>query len=273
MKKTLITLTALFTFVIACGQNETQETHTFKFGSTKITMIVEDDSTETWTDTSEFDMSDHERGGSGNFSHWGGLHLGVNGLMTYDNSMDLGNTASFMELDYAKSINVGLNFDWYIPIAKNNFGLVTGFGFQWNQYALKRNNLLQFNADSIWAYDDTSRTFIRNNLKSTYLRVPLILQFNTNGENARKSFHAGIGIVGGYRLGSKVKLKYKEEGLTNKEKLRGRYNLNPFQADATLRLGYGNITLFANYGLLSFFEPGDGPQLYPFTVGISLIPW
>lgn len=273
MKKTLITFTALFTFAIASGQNETQETHTFKFGTTKITMIVEDDSTETWTDTSEFDLSDHERGGSGNYSHWGGIYVGVNGLMTYDNKLDIEKTAQFMELDYTKSINLTTNFDWYIPIARNNFGLVTGFGFQFNQYALKRNNLLQFNADSTWAYEDSSTTFTRNNLKSAYLRAPLLLQFNTNGMNAGKSFHVALGVVGGFRLGSRVRLKYKEEGVVTKENIRGRFNLNPFQADATLRIGYGNFTVFANYGLLSFFEPGSGPQLYPFSAGLSIVPW
>jgi hypothetical protein len=38
-----------------------------------------------------------------------------------------------------------------------------------------------------------------------------------------------------------------------------------------VRLGYGVIDLYASYALNSMFKKGQGPELYPFTVGINLV--
>ena len=75
----------------------------------------------------------------------------------------------------------------------------------------------------------------------------------------------------GYRLGSKTKQKYEENDKTQKVKDRNDYNLNDFRLNAVVRLGYGDFTVFASYSLTELFEDNKGPELYPFTVGISLV--
>ena len=40
---------------------------------------------------------------------------------------------------------------------------------------------------------------------------------------------------------------------------------------ATVRGGVGWFNLFATYSLTPLFESGRGPELYPFTVGVTLL--
>jgi hypothetical protein len=97
-----------------------------------------------------------------------------------------------------------------------------------------------------------------------------MLEFNTNNYTD-KCWHLSAGVLLGYKLWSKTKQVYEVDGDKKKEVNRGDYSLNPFKCDAMVRVGYGNFRLFATYALLELFESGEGPQLYPFTVGLTLI--
>jgi len=49
--------------------------------------------------------------------------------------------------------------------------------------------------------------------------------------------------------------------------------LNPFRFDATLRIGWGLINLFGTYSVSTLFKKDKGPELYPFSVGLTLAGW
>ncbi|RLD32556.1 MAG: hypothetical protein DRI83_10710, partial [Bacteroidetes bacterium] len=51
------------------------------------------------------------------------------------------------------------------------------------------------------------------------------------------------------------------------------YHLQPFKADATLRVGWGFINLFATYNMVSMFRKDKGPELNQFAAGITLLGW
>lgn len=205
------------------------------------------------------------------FSTWNGIYLGVNGFLTPSNSLNIGNENRFLELDYSKSVTVGLNFaDVKIKIVPKYVTLVTGLGVQFNKYGLKNNYNLYYNADSVYGVQEPIINYSKNKLSATYLQVPLMLEFKTHSKLS-KSFHFGFGVIGGYKLGSSLKQAYNINGFDSDGKVKGHYQLNPFQLMGTARLGYGKrFTVFANYGLTSVFESKKGPNLRPFTVGIYL---
>jgi hypothetical protein len=72
------------------------------------------------------------------------------------------------------------------------------------------------------------------------------------------------------RIGSHTKQVYKSDDVYYKPKTHDDFNLNPFRCSAMLRLGYGKLDLYASYALNGLFKKDEGPQLYPFTVGITL---
>ncbi|MGB0430942.1 MAG: porin family protein [Bacteroidia bacterium] len=231
----------------------------------EIDIIDNDDDFEYDDDDDDFECSNPDK----SIAHWAGFEAGVNGWMNKDQSFDLANPA--FDLDYSNSIFINLNIaEEKLPLFGGYGGLVTGLGFNFNSFSFKGNTSLSFNEDSTWAGLDNGVAFNKNKLNVTYLTIPLMFELNTNLEED-KSFHIGFGVQGGFKLLGKTKQKYEIDGEKYKTNVRGHYNINPWRADAIARVGYKNLTLFANYPLTQFFEKDSGPEMYTFQVGLRLI--
>ena len=144
----------------------------------------------------------------------------------------------------------------------------------WNvglNWRFRSDQTLVPNVQSVSANPDTL-DYSKNKLTASYAILPLLFEFNTS-ELEKKSFHIGIGMLMGYRIGSHTKQKYKLNNKTRKVKTYDDFNLNAFRYDATLRIGYRGYTLFAAYGLNNLFKKRQGPELHPLTFGVTLINW
>ena len=216
------------------------------------------------------------------FVHWAGIDVGVCTLSTFDNKLKVSDEVdttqmnTFLDLNYSKSLFFSLNlFEKNIRLYKNYVNLVTGLGIEWNSYNFKKNITLNPDAPYIGAANSEvapdSIKFIKNKLKAVYLKVPLLLELNTNSKNPDKSFHIAGGIEVAYKIGSKTKQKYEINGYEFKVTQRDDYHLASFKYSTVLRVGYGEyFTVFANYSLSQLFEKNKGPQVFPFTAGISI---
>ncbi|MBE0663442.1 MAG: DUF2807 domain-containing protein [Bacteroidales bacterium] len=203
--------------------------------------------------------------------HWAGFNLGINGYMTPDNKLEVPQEYAFLDLRYEKSINVHLNlFEQNFNLIGNKLGLVTGLGFEWNNYRFDDKVKLDHTADVIAEIENPDKDYTKSKLNVRYLNIPLILEFQTNPKSNLNSFHIGAGVVGGLRVGSHSKNVY-ETNKKQKEKERDDFHLNPFKADATVRIGWGKLSLYGNYSLLTLFRENKGPELYPFSAGITLL--
>lgn len=203
--------------------------------------------------------------------HWAGVHIGINGLMNpnYGLSMPIG--YDFLAPDYAKSWFVDLNFFQYgIPIIKKHWHLVTGMGFEFNNYRIENNYILKTNTDYLEAFYDSSYTYKRNKLSTVYFQIPLLFQFDTKKLNRNSTFHVLLGVVGGVRVSSHTKRVFETDGAKAETKTWDDFNLAPFRWSAMLKIGYGHFNVFATYQLNQMFKPKQGPQLYPFNVGITI---
>jgi hypothetical protein len=206
------------------------------------------------------------------FHHWGGFGMGVNGWLSNGN-ISLPKNQKYMELNYGKSLNFQLNpFEKDIHLYKNYVNLVTGLGFEWSQYEFA--NKTKLNPDTSYTFGiiDSTNTYSykKNRFKTTYVNVPLLFEFNTN-KSAKKSFHIAVGVIGGYRLGSRTRQVVDFNGNTIRFIKKDNYNINPFRVNAHLSIGYHDFTIYANYALTNLFESGKGPQLSPFTIGVKII--
>lgn len=204
--------------------------------------------------------------------HWAGFELGVNGYLNNKNKFDMPRGYEFLDLRMEKSINVKLNFyEQNFNLAANKLGLTTGLGFEWVNYRFDNNVEIRKSENDIIGisrYDQTKSKLVVN-----YLNLPLMLEYQTNGHSKKNSFHIGVGIQTGLRIGSHTKVVYQEDGRKKKDKDPGDYNINPFKYDAMVRIGWGKLNLHANYSLNTLFKNNQGPELNPFTVGITLVSW
>jgi len=207
--------------------------------------------------------------------HWSGFEMGINAFANEDYSNYPVGTNDFMDLNLAKSIAVNLNFLQYdisLQKKKTNIGLVTGMGLEWNNYRFDQDMTLQEidgkTAPDYVTYQDAS--IKKSKLTSLYLTVPLLLEFQIPIKNNHK-IHMAAGFVGGLRLGTHTKVKFKRNSNTHKDKDRDDYNLRAFRYSAQVRLGYRAVNIFATYGMTDLFRKNKGPELTPYTIGLTLI--
>ena len=205
--------------------------------------------------------------------HWSGFDIGVNGYLNSNNKTSTPEGYEFMDLNYPKSINVQINFfEQNFNLIQNHFGLITGLGLEYNNYRFDKDVILDADAETFTGLylTDTDRDYTKSKLVVNYLNIPLLLEYQTNARSNKRSFHITAGVVGGLRIGSHSKNVY-EDGGKHKDKNRDDFNLNPFKVSAMARIGWGKINLYGSYSLIEMFETDKGPELYPFSIGISLV--
>lgn len=205
--------------------------------------------------------------------HWAGIDLGVNGYLTKDWDLNIPPEYNFLDIKQEKSWTLSVNpFEQNFNLARNHLGLITGIGLQWINYRFDDNIFISGDSATIYGFQDISRNYNRSKLTICYVNIPILLEYQTNRHMKANSFHLTGGMVFGLRLGSHSKMVY-EDGGKQKFKTRDDFHLNPFKLDATVRIGWGWINLFGTYSINTLFRDNKGPELYPFTAGITLVGW
>jgi hypothetical protein len=247
------------------GEETASDTTKIRLGGKKYMIIGDEDDDD--NDTEAHNSKDSLHDYNSDFKHWNGLELGVNGFMDYKNSLSVPEGATFLELDYARSYQFGLNlFEKDFHLYKNYINLVTGFGFNFNHYAFANNISLIPDSSYLWASTDSLR-YKKNKLNVSYVRAPLMLEINTS-KNPRKNFHIAGGVEFAYRIHAVTKQRFDINDTHNRIKQRDDFNLEPFNMSLMARVGYNNVTVYASYGLNRLFKKNAGPQVYPVGVGI-----
>ena len=147
--------------------------------------------------------------------------------------------------------------------------MVTGLGVGWNNFRFMTNELLVKGSDQV-EHEPGLYDYKKNKLTLTYLNVPFLMEFQTPSSRRSERFHLSAGVNVGLRIGSHTKQMVFVDGKREKFKEQSDFYVNPFRYEATARIGWGHINLFASYSLNQLFKDGKGPELYPFSVGIRL---
>ncbi len=212
--------------------------------------------------------NDDEEDDADELASWAGFGIGLNGFMNSNDQFASEADAPFLVLDYAKSLNFQFNvWEKRFPIYKEYVGVTTGLGFQWNRYGLEKNVDVMANADSIYALNNTTVNYSKNVLRSTYVQIPLLLEFNSNKDES-KNWHLSLGVVGGVRIASSWKTKWEVDGKPLKARTKDDFNFNSLSANAYAQIGYGNVGMFVQYGLTNVFRADKGPELSPVSGGL-----
>jgi len=204
--------------------------------------------------------------------HYAGIDLGLNGYMAPGYQMTLPAGAEYMNLNTGKSWNFNINFlDYGFGLGTDKVGLLTGLGLEWTNYVFDGQNTIAKDANGI--IDNylplNADAITKSKLGMLYLKAPIMLEFQIPAGKGR--IHVAGGLTGGLKLSSKTKIKYMIDGQKSKENTRGDYNLSALRYGAEVRIGYKALNLFATYYFTPLFEANMGPELYPFTIGLTLL--
>jgi hypothetical protein len=229
--------------------------------------------------------------------HWAGFDLGINGYVTPEFNMNFPKEYEYMDLRMEKSTAVNLNFyEQNIPLSKNQkWGMITGLGLGFNNYRFMRQTRLSMDSSTLVGYIDQDINIRKSKLTAMYLSVPLLFEFQTAPAYHKNGFHINLGMVVSARLSSHTKIYYDELNtefdVTRYNPETGQYDvvftatspnepkehdygdwfLQPFKFEATARIGWNFLNFWANYSLNTMFREWKGPELYPWSAGITLV--
>jgi hypothetical protein len=163
--------------------------------------------------------------------------------------------------------------DYGVGLGTNYVGLVSGLGFEFINYNFDRQNSIMkdpVTGDIVEYIPPYAGNITKSKMNISYITAPLLLEFQIPA--GKRRIHISGGVIGGLKMCSNTKIKYTESGDKSKEKNKSDFNLSPLRWGVTARIGYADLNFFANYYMTPLFKPGRGPELYPFTVGIALVP-
>jgi len=229
--------------------------------------------------------------------HWAGVDLGWNGYVNSNFNSNFPSNQKYLDLFTSRSMTVNLNpIELNLNIAKNHFGLTSGLGLTFNNYYFANSTLLVHDSSSLTAYSIIDQKGNKadmkvNKLTELWITLPVLFEYQTNSGIKWNSFHLSLGVVGGVRVCAYTKQKFYSRYTTytlqdengnyagsinvdNKfTRIYSQYHLNPFKLDATVRIGWSFLNFFANYSVTPMFQKNQGPEVYPWAMGITLCGW
>jgi len=213
-------------------------------------------------------------GGSFN-AHWAGLEFGPNLIYKSDYSIYDGTEyeqyGDFFDLNPGKSLSWNLNIaEFAFKNERKTFGVVTGLGFSFNDYAFSDPVTIEKQSGSgitvPVAIDQTNGGVKKSKLHVNYITAPLMLEIKTPLRMGSSRLYIAGGVIGSLYLGSHTKFKYYNK---DKEKFKSNYHINQWKYELTGRIGFGDFCVFANWSMTSLFRTNKGPEVYPMMFGIS----
>lgn len=166
-----------------------------------------------------------------------------------------------------KTVNFGFDVLQAGYRFNDNFRVFLSGGFDWTYVRLREDIVLRENTTPL-GWDRPGTDYDKNRLTSTYLRLPLTIEFRSN-------YHPGIGRVrfafgpeAGVLLKGTQRLKSEEFG---KQKFKDDYNLSSFRYGAFARVGAGSFGVYAKYYFNDFFENSPNQAgMQSFAFGLML---
>lgn len=209
--------------------------------------------------------------------HWSGVGIYYNGLVRNLGNLSLPDGADYLRQS-PKSIGVNVNLIDLTIVSNRHFGLITGLGFEINNFRFDRDIALTLDENGHTApdyrYDRPGVDFKKSKLTTMYLNLPLLAEFQFGRGKAGKRAPGFInfGVVGGVRLQGHTKVKYRDEaGHTHTEKQHSGLNLRNFHYGVECNVGYRWVAVSARYYPQSIFVDGKGPNVQQVNIGLSFL--
>ena len=273
----LLALIALIGIGFNTYGQENPDTSKVRIGKKQYTIIIDDDKEiRIITDDNAKIVTEDIRGRKPVRKHvrkmdgtWEGLEFGLSNFVNSDYQLELPAGADFMEVKMANSWGFNFNFaEKSLGIVRNYAGIVTGLGLGYDRYMFNSNMSLVKTDDGLITGVPSEYDFLKNRLSVWHLNLPLMVevQIPVYGETNRLKLSAGV--IGGLRIGSRQVQKYVAAGDNQKIKTKDDFYLRDWRYGFTARVGYGDVSLFAEYYPQTLFKDNKGPQIYPVTFGI-----
>ncbi len=172
-----------------------------------------------------------------------------------------------------KSVNPGVNIagSYNYIFGKSNVSFSPGLGLGIHNFY--SSSLTHTENDSTYFQKiPDGVNYKKAKFTATYLDIPLEFRFKSKAE-----FRIAIGFKFGFLLKAQTKYKGDDYVIGNSDLViykKGRIpNVESTRYGFTAKIGYKWLNLYGYYQLSSLFTPGKGPEMYPVSFGVSIIPF
>lgn len=175
---------------------------------------------------------------------------------------------------FSRSFNLYVMFDF--PFKSNpRLSVAVGPGIGSDNIFLKntRLDIRSGSSPKLLFTRDTLNSYKKYKLTSVYAELPVEFRFSQYPDKMNKGIKGALGLKIGTILDvhTKAKVNRDTDGLGGYvSKSKDTYFLNRTRLAATVRIGYGNISLFGSYTLTGFIKDGFGPVIRPFSTGVTI---
>ena len=178
------------------------------------------------------------------------------------------------------------SFNFYIMIdmpfkTDPRFSVAFGPGIGTDNIFFENTNITTINHLKPLAFQNVADTnhFDKYKLVNAFAELPIEFRFASDPENTNKSFKIALGAKVGVQISSHTKGKRWVNksgtlipGFDDKyvQKNKDKYFFNGNRLVGMFRVGYGSLSLFGTYQIGSLIKEGLGPQVKPYTIGLTL---
>lgn len=173
----------------------------------------------------------------------------------------------------ARTINQGFQVSlmYNHRIGKGGVSMAIGIGTSFHN--LFSNTVIpDIKADSIsFVPIGDSISYKKSKLQLSYFDIPFEFRYRS-----KSGFRMAFGFKAGFLYDSKIKYKgerLSDDGVEVKVKSKSVNQLETLSYGPTVRFGYKWVNVFGYFCLSNTFKKDRGPELYPISVGIALIPY
>lgn len=177
---------------------------------------------------------------------------------------------------FSRSLNIYLMFDF--PFKTNpQWSVALGAGIGSSNIFFDKMIVDVAGQTSTLRFRNVADTnyFKKYKLVTAYLEAPVELRFTLDPVNYSKSFKVAVGA----KIGTLLNVHTKGKNLLNKGggtvnsyivKENSKRYFNGNRLCVTGRIGYGSFTLFGSYQVNSFIKEGSGPDIKPYSIGLTI---
>ncbi len=176
-----------------------------------------------------------------------------------------------------KFFNLGVDFQglYDYRIGKSNFSFAFGVGI--GSHNFKSDAFVVENDSNVSGLRPISskypgKNYKKNKISYTYFDIPLEFRLRTKSD-----IRASVGFKIGFLIDSHTKYRGDDYLLGTTDNLFVKFkdipNIESFRYGVTARFGWKFINVTGFYSLTNLFTKNKGPEIYPISVGISLMPF
>lgn len=197
------------------------------------------------------------------------LQLGYNGWASMPDTVDT--------KGIPRSFNMYFMFDFPFKTSPR-FSVGIGLGLATDNFYLDKMTVdISGESSSSFSFTSVSGTnyFKKYKIATTYLELPVELRFAADPENTNKSWKLAVGGKVGTLLSAMTKGKnlMSSTGATLNsytEKIKSKRYFNSTRLSVTGRVSKGIFGIYGTYQINNFIKDGEGPDIRPFQIGISI---